>query len=257
MEIGKAFTFMFDDEKWVQKLAIGGLLLLASIIPLVNIFTGLVVVGYTLRVLKNVSEGSSTPLPEWDDWGGDFVKGLMTALAALIYAIPILLVSGASAIVSAVAANSSDAEAVAGICVAALSCLSGLWGLLMGVTLPAAVVKYVQSGEFGAFFRFGAILTFIKDNLGNYVIALLLSVVAGLVAGLGFIACVIGIFFTQFWGNLVGMHLLGQVAYQAKPQTVAAAAGVGIARYGELEEVSFTAPEPPEPVEPKGEETQQ
>ena len=39
MDIGKAFTYMFDDEEWVQKLVIGGLLTLVSVIPLVNIFT--------------------------------------------------------------------------------------------------------------------------------------------------------------------------------------------------------------------------
>ena len=50
MDFGKAFTFAFDDKEWVTKLLIGGIL---SLIPIVN----LVVVGYTLKTLKNVADG--------------------------------------------------------------------------------------------------------------------------------------------------------------------------------------------------------
>ncbi|MBC7236255.1 MAG: DUF4013 domain-containing protein [Chloroflexi bacterium] len=222
MDIGRAFTFMFDDEKWVEKLAIGGLLVLLSVIPLVNIFTALVIAGYTLRLLKNVAEGNPTPLPAWDDWGGDWTKGLMVVLAGLIYSIPIILITGFTSIVSALSSNGSgDLEGFLGVCVAGLSCLSGLWGLAEGIVLPAAIIKYAEEGEFGSFFKFGEIFRFIGDNLGNYIIALLLIIVARFVATLGVILCVIGVFFTWFWAALVSGHLLGQVKAQAKPSAMA------------------------------------
>jgi hypothetical protein len=241
MDIGKSFTYAFDDEKWVQKLAIGGLLTLVSIIPIVNIFTGLVLVGYGLRVLNNVAKGKELPLPEWDDWGGDWVKGLMIVLGGLIYSIPIWIVSGVSALLQAVA-NSGEAAQVASVCVVALSCLSSLWSLAIAVVLPAGIITYGRSGEFASFFRFGELFRFIGDNLANYIVALLLMLVAALVSGLGVILCVIGVFFTQFWSSLVTSHLFGQVAAEAGVAgrgVVAISTSAPEATYGELEEAAL------------------
>ncbi|MFO7919096.1 MAG: DUF4013 domain-containing protein [Anaerolineae bacterium] len=215
MDIGRAFTYMFDDEKWVEKLVIGGLLVLASIIPVVNLFTGLVVVGYTLRILRRVSRGEELPLPQWDDWGGDWVRGLMVALGSLIYALPILILTGFSSVIGAIGgyeASGRAMEGVAGICTAVTSCLSALWGLVMAFVFPAALINYAKEEEFASFFHFGEIFRFIGDNLGDYIVAVLLLIVARLVGGLGVIVCGIGVFFTGFWAALVGVHLLGQVS---------------------------------------------
>jgi len=244
MDIGKSFTFMFDDEKWVEKVVIGALLMLASIIPLVNLFTGLVLVGYCLRLLKNVAEGSETPLPEWDDWGGDWLKGLMTLLAWVIYSIPIWLVSGAGALVEALA----QTEEVMAVCGVAVSCLSGLWGLAMGVILPAGVIQYAMDGEFRDFFQIGKMFKFIGENLSNYLIAVLLSIVASIVASFGVIACVIGVFATQFWGSLVTAHLFGQVKAEAAGVTVSAApVEATVSTYGELTDSDLDVEISPDP----------
>jgi hypothetical protein len=247
MDLGKSFTFMFDDEKWVQKLAIGGLLILVSIIPLVNIFTLLVVTGYTLRLLKNVADGQQTPLPDWDDWGGDWIKGLMIILASLIYSAPAWIGSGIGALLGQFADSGNGSE-VLGVCIAGLSCLSAIWGLFVGIVMPSALIKYAREGQFGSFFKFGPIFKFIGDNLSNYIVAILLGVVAQFVAGFGVIACVIGVFFTGFWASLVSSHLLGQVAFEAGPKTVLATAAAApmptVTTYGELEEVDFSQPEP-------------
>ncbi len=215
MDIGRAFTYMFDDEEWVEKLVIGGLLVLASVIPIVNLFTGLVVVGYTLRILRRVSREEELPLPRWDDWGGDWVRGLMVVLASLIYALPILLLTGFSSVLGAIGgyeASGRALEGLVGVCAAATSCLSALWGLAIAVVFPAAMINYAREEEFASFFHFNEIFRFIGDNLGDYIVAILLLIVARLVAGLGVIACGIGVFFTGFWAALVGVYLLGQVS---------------------------------------------
>ena len=251
MDIGRSFTYPVDDPKWVPRVAVGALLTLASAIPIVNIFTGLVLTGYGLRVLKMVANGSDSPLPKWDDWGGDWIKGFLVAVAAIIYSVPIWLVSGAGAGIEALS-RSGATEGVAALCVTGLSCLAALWGVAMAVVFPAAVIHYTKSGEFGSFFRFGEIFGFVSANLGNYIIAILISAVAAIAAGmlvilfvvgavaLGVILSIVGIFAAMFWASLVSSHLFGQVCAEAPALTVAAPTAEGeAASYGELEEGDF------------------
>jgi hypothetical protein len=227
MDIGKSFTFMFDDKDWLKKLAIGGLLLLVSVIPPLGVFTAVVVMGYSLRVLKNVATGNTPTLPEWNDWGGDWVKGAAATVAALIYSLPAIVGSGVMGIVSAAVSDSGagDLQGLALVCVMGCACLSVLWSIAVAVLYPAAQLQYVLEGRFGAFFNLRAIWGFIRANLGNYIMALLLTIVAGLISGFGIILCGIGLFFTSFWQMLVAPHLVGQVYAVAHPAAPAPFAG--------------------------------
>lgn len=207
MDWGKSFTYIFDDKEWVTKVLIGGIL---GLIPIVNF----AVVGYALRVLKNVAEGAEQPLPGWDDFGDYFVKGLVATLGAMVWAIPLIALALFAGLLSAVTGYDTEAGRVAApivLCIWSMSCLSAVYGLFMGLVLPSAYTHYALSGDFGAFFRFGDIFQYIRANLGNYIIALLLAFVAQFVAGFGVILCCIGVVFTEFWATLVGSHLLGQV----------------------------------------------
>ena len=215
MDYGKAVKYMFDDKDWLKKILIGGVL---NIIPIVNFIP----VGYGLRTLKAVGEGKDTPLPEWDDWGGDFMKGLLVAVAGLVYAIPIIVLAILSVIVAAIAGGSGSSSDAAGgfaaLCMTGISCLNVLWGIAMALFLPAAILKFVKVGEFGAFFRFGEIWDFIKSNLGDYIIALLVAWLAAVVASVvGSIACGIGVLFTSFWAILVAANLFGQLLAKSMP----------------------------------------
>ncbi len=213
MDIGRAFTFVFDDEDWIKKILIGGII---TLIPIVNF----IAIGYGLRVLRNVSRGDAKPLPEWDDWGGDFVRGALIFVAGLVYALPIIVLSIVSAIVTAIAADAfGDVGGIAGLCLFGVNCLSVLWAIAMALWLPAATIRFAREENFGAFFEFSEIWALISNNLGAYAMAILVSIIAGIVGGLGTILCVIGVIFTSFYGNLVSMHAYGQVAAVATPPT--------------------------------------
>jgi len=236
MDIGKSFTYVFDDKDWVKKVAIGGVVNIVPILSFVN-------TGYMLRTLKRVSEGNAQPLPEWDDWGGDFVRGLVGSfLAPLIYSLPAILLSILYAIVVAIADASGSSEGVVTLCSTLLTCLTSLWGILMVLWLPAGLIQYAMSGEFGAFFRFGELWAFIRENLSNYIVAILLIIVASLVASLaGGILCGIGVLFTTFWAMLVAAHLLGQVKAASLPPAPAAPASD--TTYGDLKTVNLSSAE--------------
>ncbi|NLG52134.1 MAG: DUF4013 domain-containing protein [Chloroflexi bacterium] len=219
MDIGKAFTYPFEDKKWVEKVLIGGLL---NIIPIVNFIPA----GYAVRMLKKKAQGGGDDLPEWDDWGGDWVRGALAYFVApLIYSLPILLLAIPFSVIMAATRNDSG-----GLCTTLFVCASSLWGLVVAVVYPAGLIKYSTEGDFGAFFKFSDIFRFIRENLSEYIIALLMILVASIVAGIvGGILCGIGTFWTTFLAYLVGAHLLGQVAWEAKPGS-----GITTTSYGEL-----------------------
>jgi len=212
MDIGKSFTYLFDDENWVTKILIGGLFVLLSSIVIGIPF----MLGYMVETVKNVIDGNPRPLPDWADLGAKFTKGLMLFLILLIYSLPIIFVSCLSWMGAIVAGES---EAI-GAFVACMNCLSGLWGLLVAIVTPAATIRYAITGEFTSGFQFGEIFNFIANNLANYIIAFLLSVLASFIGGFGVILCGVGVLFTGFWASLVEAHLFGQVYRASETQII-------------------------------------
>lgn len=214
MDIGSAFTFAFDDEDWIKKLAIGGGIALAAAI-LSPILVGLALLlplyGYMLDVLKNVRDGQAKPLPEWEDFGGFFSKGLMVVVITIVYNIPALIF-----VCALVGANLASGQVDSGgamiVIVGCLYCLISLLSALGNALIPAALIRYAQYDTLGSAFQFGEIFSFISSNIGDYVIVILLALVAGMIGTLGFILCGIGLFFTTFWSILVKANLYGQLA---------------------------------------------
>lgn len=205
MDIGKAFTYIFDDESWITKILIGGIL---GIIPLVNF----AVLGYMVETIRNVAQGLERPLPEWSEFGEKFVKGLVVLIIGFIYTIPLWLLMGCFwAAALAVGGAEGTQEGIRTLLYTGVGCIGSLYGLIIGVLSPAILVNYAVTGEFGSAFRFGEIFGLITGNLGNYIIALILAWVASVIAGFGVIACGVGVLFTSFWGYLVMAHLYGQL----------------------------------------------
>lgn len=204
MDIGRAFTFVFDDDDWLKKVAIGGIV---TLVPILNF----VALGYAIRVLQNIRAGRELPLPEWDDWGDDFMRGLLVTVATLIWALPAIAVMLLGVLFAALL----DTEA----CIWLGYCPGLLWTLVLAIVTPVLYLQYAKREEFAAFFDFGEILAVIRDHLSDYAIAWLMIMVAFVAASVvGSIACGIGIIFTTFWAYLVQSHLLAQV--EPGPTTV-------------------------------------
>lgn len=214
LNISRSFTYMFEDESWIMKIVIGGILLF---IPIVNFL----VIGYMLETLKRVADGVDIPLPEWADFGGKFIKGLMVFVIGFVYTIPIWLVACVVYGLLAVAgvAESDAMASLAGLISTCASCLYLIWMIVVWLVMPAALIKYAVTGELGSAFRFGELFSFISGNIANYIVAIILAAVAVFVAYFGVIACFIGVLFTMFWAYLVIGHLLGQVQAESAAVT--------------------------------------
>ena len=208
MDIGKSFTFMFEDEDWITKYLIGCVFVLLSpvLIGIPFLF------GYTVDLIRNVAEGESSPLPDWGDAGAKFVKGIIALLIGAIYMLPAILLGCIAAVVGVAASNGSNANAIVGLFIACINCLVALWTLLAAIVYPAGLTRYAVTGEFMAAFQFGRVFRYIGDHAGDYAVARVLTWITQFVAQIiGLIICLVGIIFTGFWSILVYGHMFGQV----------------------------------------------
>jgi hypothetical protein len=224
MDIGKSFMYVTQDQDWIKKVLIGGLI---TLIPIVGPFFAF---GYVLATMKNVIAEQEVPLPEIGDFGGKLVEGLKVWVISLVYALPLILFSvcAQSGNLAPVIAENMDQDMVEVLTTVSLGvsaccgCLLLLYAILMALLLPFAWGKYIEAGQLGAAFRVGELFGMLKSNIGPAVIALLVSWLAGFVAMLvGTIACGIGLIFTLFYAQLVMAFLYGSLYRQAKAKATA------------------------------------
>ena len=216
MDFGKAFSFVFEDEDWVKKIAVGGLF---SLIPVIGIF---VVLGWGVEITKRVINGDTEVLPEWNDFGGYLSRGFMVFLIGFVFMLPVILVTTCSNLTYLYENADETLLTIFSIISICFGCFTFLYSIAAYMVLPAAVARYAVTGEVGAAFKIGEIFKVVRNNLGTYGMVLLGGIVASLVASLGSIACVIGVLFTTVYSFAVNGHLWGQ-AYRVSGSGTAAA----------------------------------
>ncbi|HEX5504664.1 MAG TPA: DUF4013 domain-containing protein [Thermomicrobiales bacterium] len=224
MDIGKAFTYAFEDPKWVQKVLIGAGLVFAAFLTsiiLVGIVLWIIVLGYLVQLVRNVIAGEQYPLPEWNDWGGFLTEGAKALVVAIVIFLPAIVLEILNFVVGvagsiASSSDSSGAGAGVGAVGLCLGCLTWLVSIACALGLPVAIGRYAATRNIAATLRFNELWATFRANLGTYLIVWLLSLVTGFISGIGFIACGIGLFFTVFYASLVNYHLYGQAYRKAQ-----------------------------------------
>lgn len=213
IDLGKAFTHVFEDPDWVTKALLGAAI---TIVPILNFATA----GYEVQVVRNASKGEPRPMPTWDDIGGLFTAGLPLALARIAVALPativILIAAGSIFMVPFFAAfvvpdlDSAEGERT-------MVMVMGFWFLLffgglvigsafsfiVGFLFPAMTANFVRRGTFASCFEVREIFDFVRRNSANYVMVWL----AGVLVGLLFAAVYMFIAFIPCMGPLVGFPL--------------------------------------------------
>jgi hypothetical protein len=219
LDLGRGFRFVFDDPEWVKKILIGGLFSLLGAL-LIGIFF---VAGYAIRLIRAVAAGEREPLPEWDDLGGIFGDGAkavgvylahLVAIAILpgMMFVVIMLATGGIAALGSSSRGSSALGAVIGLLGLTAWALMILLGFCLAVYLPSAFARLALTGRFGAAFEVGENLAFIRRNVLNYLLALLLYFVGSFLAQFGILLCCVGIFPATFWAMCLAAWGLGEAA---------------------------------------------
>jgi len=225
MEIGKAFTFVTEDEQWITKVLIGGLI---QFVPLLGTIA---VLGYSYRVALNVARGNPRPLPAWGEFGDFLGRGFFALVIQIVYLLPLIVLYGVFLFLTvAGAAAAEDSEAVAGVLGLLSLCLIPLQlvvALVCGFASLAAIMRYLATDSLGEAFKFGEAIATLRNHIGSFLMILAVGILAGLVASLGVIACGIGVLFTGFYAQCVIGHVIGQAMQRIFPpqQPVYAAPG--------------------------------
>ncbi len=218
MDLGRAFSYVFEDQDWIKKVGIAAL---AMIIPILG---QIAVLGWGLEVTRRVIRQEAVPLPGWEDPTSHFMRGLQAFGIGLLYALPLILISGCLGTFSAIAANPdvvgdqaagalSVVISMVSIC---LNCFTFIYSLLMQMMLAAAYAKMVDEGEFGAGLRFGEIFAMVRSATGPYLMVLLGGIATSFLAMIGMVACFVGILFTSALAMAINGHLYGQAYNAAK-----------------------------------------
>lgn len=206
------FTFVFEDRDWVPKVLIGGLFQLLGTLLIGTFF----LLGYYARLVRNVIGGAERPLPGWNDLGEYFLEGLKLFAVALLFMLPIfglvLLLVVPAAILEEAGAEGAGAL---------FGCLFPLvimpLALATAVVLPAALVRVAVFERFSAAFELGEVVGLIRRSGVNYLLAIVVHILAGFIGQFGVLLCVVGVFFTGFWAMAASAHAFAQAYRLARP----------------------------------------
>ena len=209
LDFARPFTYVFDDPRWMQKILIGGLFYIAGFFLIGWFF----ILGYLARVARNVVAGNPTPLPEWEDLGEFFNDGARLIGVALAYVVPFIAVVLVLIVPSMVmtSAHNEGIQAVGGMMAGCLWCLMVPLSLGVMIFMPASLLFAAIEQRAGAGFDFPRIWAFIRGNIGNYLLAVVVYLIARMLGGFGVFLLCVGVVFTAFWSLLITTHAFAQV----------------------------------------------
>ena len=203
MNFGKAFTYVFDDPRWLEKIIIP---ILYNLIPVVG---WMVLMGYVMRTTRNVAEGVEFPLPICD-FGDDLALGFKLFVVNLAYAVIPMLLGLLVLPLSFAIENSSNTPVVPIIGVILISILIFLYALVWGVFSPIIQAHVSVKNSISAGFEIKTIFGMLTKNFGAWLLVFAGYILASIIAPLGSIAFFVGVFLTSMYSQLMTAHLAGQ-----------------------------------------------
>jgi hypothetical protein len=208
-DFAKPFSYVFEDPDWLPKILIGGLFYIAGFLIIGWFF----ILGYVARTTRNIIAGHPRPLPEWENIGDYFAEGLRLFGVILVMVLPLIFL-GILMFVPAGVLTATDNERLAALGSGITGCITCLFvpiSLAVTFFLPASLLFATVEQRFGAAFEFRRIWPFIKENIGNYLLAIVVYLIARFLGGIGFVLLCIGVVFTGFWSFLITAHAFAQV----------------------------------------------
>lgn len=187
-DFGDAIAAPFRDRQWFVKLLIGGVMLVGGSFIIPQMFFE----AYLLRVTREAAAPEAA-LPEWDEWGEMLGQGALWFAINLIYSlIAVIPIGGAIAVgvlFWAIPGNEGGPWVLA-VMGTLLFVAAGVFALFFAFWMPAVRVHFAHTKDFGRAFALGEIWFNLKQHIGPFAVAWILSIVFWLV---GIVVCAISI----------------------------------------------------------------
>lgn len=142
-EYKQSFKRPFTDGR---KFLVGCILYM---IPIVNVITSFFALGYVLRCARRAMVNDYR-LPEWDDWGEMFVKGILATVISIIYMLPALVLGylfGGKELLISMATMDFTSGFNAQLIIPLV------FMLLASYIIPYAILSFVDVGRFESAFK--------------------------------------------------------------------------------------------------------
>jgi hypothetical protein len=221
MDYVKAFVFFREDNNWISKLLIGGLMGLLGFL----IIPTFILYGYGLTITRNIIHGEKNLMPEWDDWGQLLTDGVLLWLIQMIWALPFVIV-GLFTVVPAIigmviVGESGDMGVLFGSLGIMLTCgLLLVLGVLAALVIPPATILFAREGNFGAAFNIREIIEIMREQWVQIIVSMLILFAAGLAFAVVFavtswtiiVPIFLG-FIGPVWFQFAQSHLYGQIGF--------------------------------------------
>jgi uncharacterized protein DUF4013 len=211
---GAAFTELIKAPGGWGAIAIGGLLYL--LFPL--IIPWLMAKGWLVHYGRAVAAGRQE-LPPWKF--GYISEGARIWFAKFLYSLPVLAIGLPFFIgfIATVAASEAAGEEPDPQTVFAFMggyflfiAVSALYTFAYAAIKPAVDGVFVADNRVSSCVRPSRLKAIIRPHGASYLLAPVLVYALGLVAGFGFILCIVGIAFTTFYLAVIEFHFAGQLA---------------------------------------------
>lgn len=216
MQFGQAFTYIFKDPAWFEKLALVVILGFFALIPIFGLIPFAVLLGYMVDLVSNMLRRQKYPLPVWDRFGDKLSRGGTVLGAIIVYNIPNVLLIGCSTTALSIFPDDSGGAVFS---LAFLCCLTPfmlLYTIVTWAMLALGIARYAETDNAQALYQFGRLFVDIRQHQGStaqWVIGALLVNLACM--ALGVIPC-LGWVSVLAFGLPWHAHMLGQFAVIAQ-----------------------------------------
>ena len=213
MDYGGAFTYMFSSDNWLKKIVLGVAMSLAPILG------PLVLLGWSLDVLRNLSDEAPDPIPDWtgDDFARWLGRGLGLNVALLTFFLPvlvivILLTFCSLALGTWVGSEFAEAGGFISVC---LSCLGIILYFLVSLGAQVVFVRYASTDRLDVGLDYAQTFQLVSANIVPLLIITILLIIAAIgVALLGVLTLGIFLLVAPVYFSLIFAYFGAELSFQ-------------------------------------------
>jgi hypothetical protein len=201
MKYVRAYQFIFDSPKWMMNVLLAGACL---IIPIIG---PLILLGYAFEIVETMHRNRSDaayPDFNFDKFGNYLMRGLWPALVHFCVIFPLLLLSQSCSFLAMLAGLGRGSDLVSLLFLPVF--------IAAGIAMVPLALRAGFLQDFRAAFAIDFVKDFVRKMWQETIIAWLFLIVTGSVlAFVGLLMCLVGIFPAMAVFGLAQMHLFYQL----------------------------------------------